>query len=200
MNEKIKRLLSSVSSPLVLGAGSIVCGILLAIFGLGVFNVLIWVIGVGTIIVGGVRLYQKMKFYKGEASPLRIALDCVPILVGVMLMVFKSGVLASLINIIGIIICVWSVYRLARLLANMPQNKSVEFWYEVVSSAILLAVAAVLLLFPGIAELLGGIILVLVGVELIRAHIYTKKHTTDGKNIYEAEFRDITDKDNGKNN
>ena len=94
MNEKIKRLLSSVSSPLVIGAGSIVCGILLAIFGLGVFNVLIWVIGVGTIIVGGVRLYRKMKFYKGVASPLRIALDCVPIVVGVMLMVFKSGVLA----------------------------------------------------------------------------------------------------------
>lgn len=199
--EVIKKWLRSFSSPLIAGIISIVCGLLLAIFGIGIFNILIWVVGIAVIIAGIFRLYLRISLYRNNgAGPMDIVFDCIPIVVGILLMVFKSGVLASLINIIGIVICVWSVYRLVKLLIHIPKNKGKEFWTELSTACVLLIVAIVLLAFKGIAEILGGIILVLVGIELIREDI-SGKGKKKGKNVYGAKFRDITnEKDNGKNN
>ena len=203
MNEKLemfKKWLRSFSSPLITGIITIVLGLLLAIFGIGIFNVLIWIVGIAVIVAGIFRLYLRITLYRQNATnAVGIVFDCVPIVVGILLMVFKSGVIASLINVIAIAICIWSIYRLVKLFIHIPENKGKEFWTELVTACVLIVVAIVLLAFKSIAELLGGIILVLCGIELIREYIF-KKNKKD-KNVYDVKFRDVTDKkDNGKNN
>ena len=202
MNEKLgkfKEWLRSFSSPMVTGIIAIICGLLLAIFGIGIFNILIWIVGIVVIVEGALGLYANISLYlKTKGNPLGIIFDCIHIVVGILLMVFKAGVLASLVNIIGIVICIWSVYRLVKLFVNMPENKDKAFWTELSTAVVLLVVAIVLLAFKSIAELLAGIILVLCGIELIRECISAKGKD---KNVYNAKFRDVTnDEDNGKNN
>lgn len=202
MNEKLemfKKWLRNFSSPLITGIITIVLGLLLAIFGIGIFNILIWIVGIAVIIAGIFRLYLRITLYRQNATSLvGIVFDCIPILVGILLMVFKSGVIASLINIIAIVICVWSVYRLVKLFIHIPKNKDKEFWTELATACVLIVVAIVLLCFKSIAELLGGIILILCGIELIREYFSGSKKDN---NVYNAKFRDVTDKkDNGKNN
>ena len=204
MREKLelfKKWLYSLSSPLIAGIISIVCGLMLAIFGLGAFDILIWIVGIVVIIAGAFRLYLRISLYRnGTIGSIGIIADCIPIIVGILLMVFKTGVLSSLINLIAIAICVWSIYRLAKLFIYSRNNRTREFWYEVVTSCILICVVIVILIFSGIAERLCGIMLVLSGIELLRSALYLKS-TKKNENIYDAEFRDVTNqKDDGKNN
>ena len=198
-SEFIKKWFLGLASNILYGIIAIVCGLLLAIFGLGVFDILIWVIGIVVIIFGICKIYPKISLYRNhQATPFSIIRDCFPIITGIMLMVLKAGILSSLINIAGIAICAWSIYRLIKLFSHTPVNK--EFWRELVISCILLASAAVALLFKDIAEMLCGIVLILLGIELIRVHIYNKKVKNDTKNIYDTDFRDVTNRDNnGKN-
>ena len=204
MNEKLKtfrKWLQNLSSPLLYGIACIVCGLLLAIFGLGIFDILVWIVGIVVIISGVFKLYLKIRLYQaGKISSFDIIFSCIPIISGIMLMVFKAGVLSSLVNIVALAIFVWAFYRIVKLLIHTPKSKDKEFWYEIVTSCIALIVSILLLVFRGIAELLAGIVLTLVGIELIRAHVYGKKHKYD-RNIYDTEFRDITNgKDDGKDN
>ena len=200
--EMLKKWLMTLSFPLLTGIISIVCGLLLAIFGISIFNILIWVVGIAIVISGIFRLVLKISLYSDNLiSPIGIIFDCIPIIIGIVLMVFKSGIIASLLNLIGIVICIWSIYRSAKLFTRIPVHKDKAFWTELSTALILFAVAIVLLAFKGIAELLAGIILVLSGIELVREYISGVEKESKNKDVYDTNFRDITDKkDNGENN
>ena len=200
--EMLKNWLRGASLPLITGIITIICGLLLAIYGISIFNILIWVVGIAIVISGILRLYSKISLYHDNLiSPIGIIFDCIPIIIGIVLMVFKSGIIASLLNLIGIVICIWSIYRGVKLFTRTPVHKDKAFWTELSTALILFAVAIVLLAFKGIAELLAGIILVLSGIELVREYISGVKKESKNKDVYDTNFRDITDeKDNGENN
>ena len=191
--KKIAELLKRFETPLTYGILNILFGIAF-IASKSVLDIMITVSGIAICAVALIRFVKLTK--RGDNNnPFFIFLavrEAILLLVGIVLIVMRSGVIDAVSTLIGIYVTLHFIIFLAMTFSRGGE-KGAAWWTDVSLSVLLAILGIVLILNRSFLNIIIGAVLIIVGIDLIVKYAKsrrTKADIEDG-NIYNAQFRDL---------
>ena len=205
----IKKFIKKLDNPLVYGALIFLVGVAFIVLPEDILDIPIIIAGAVISLVGlTLALLPLGERQEGVISSLRMGLAMakggVIALLGVSLIIVRSGVSETVCDVLGVCIALWCATRLFRP-SHLFRERSTLWFVESIAYVIFALGGLVILIFPLWPKLTAGIAILAVGAWLIydgiRAMIQTgkakprdgemgKAYVTRGKDVYSSDFID----------
>ncbi len=191
---KIIEFLKRINTPLALSIVLIIFGLSFVLLPEGVLDIAVAVIG-AILLTFGIVLFATSGGSDGAVSrPSRrdTALSVAIAIGGLALITMQSGVSVVICRVLGTVMLIYSALNLYKFNKTHPERDG-AFWWETITSSIIILLGAWLGFFPSFPRLMSGIALIAVGIKmLIGALRPPKRGSSDGAkgDYYTDDFED----------